>query len=401
MAIRTDVFYMDWTSSPRVIWIRDTFTEASAQDLYDTCRHYESISSGMDEPSLCNAGGHEPIGPGVKVGITVSLFNAVYAFEDRTGPDWVICNMAGGNVVAFTDSTRVTELYPRKATAFVSADRTASSSATTREQAAIEYASFGGGVNYDADNGYPGIGQHGSHNIGTPAAPSSDIFDSRTIATAWGFNIGFINGNMTIPLYELDGITPFAMSRFKLYGAGKDRSTFFIPDAAEVSETSYFDAKVTGYLDGRNTLVDCFIENLHYIKGYIELCVLSGIGEITLGGTDTASFLGCFSGKGLPVINLGGSGQSLVVEDHSGSLRLINKTGSESVTIGIKAGTIVVDMTTVTNGTINVSGTGFMEDENGNAIKSGSYGDLVVVNRLSNALNTAITVWNGLDLVKP
>ena len=129
MAIRTDIFTIDWDVSPRVIWIDISETEVSAQDLYDTCKHLEALYSGVDEPAICDAGGWEPVGD-LFVGITVSLFNAVYAFAARPGPAWVICNMTGGNVVAFEDETRTVEIYPRKPTAYVSADRTASSAAT-------------------------------------------------------------------------------------------------------------------------------------------------------------------------------------------------------------------------------------------------------------------------------
>lgn len=129
MAIRTDIFTIDWSVSPRVIWIDIAETEVSAQDLYDTCKQLEFLHTGIDEPVICDAGGWEPVGD-FFVGITVSLFNAQYAFADRPPSTWVVCNMAGGNVVAFEDETRTVEIYPRKPTAYVSADRTASSSAT-------------------------------------------------------------------------------------------------------------------------------------------------------------------------------------------------------------------------------------------------------------------------------
>jgi hypothetical protein len=130
MTIRTDLYTIDWTQSPRVIWIDISVLEANTQDFYDTCRWLEAIQT--DEPPIIDAGGWEPLGGGVYNGITVSLFNAVYAFADRPGPDWVICNMTGGNVVAFTDDTKTTTIYPRLPTAYVSADRTAASSATIR-----------------------------------------------------------------------------------------------------------------------------------------------------------------------------------------------------------------------------------------------------------------------------
>jgi len=135
VAIRTDIYTVDWDESPRVIWIDISETEGNVQDLYDTIKHYEVLVDGIDEPILGDAGGKEVIdvSAGLSNTITVSLFNAVYAFADRPGPSWVVCNMKGGNIVAFTDITRVTPLYPRKPTAYVSADRSASSSGTLIE----------------------------------------------------------------------------------------------------------------------------------------------------------------------------------------------------------------------------------------------------------------------------
>jgi hypothetical protein len=135
MAIRTDIYTIDWEASPRVIWVDISVTAGSVQDLYDTVKYYEAITTGMDDDEICDAGGKEVIDSdtGLANTITVSLFNAVYAFADRPGPNWVVCNMKGGNIVAFTDKTRTTPIYPRKPTAYVSADRSASSSGTLIE----------------------------------------------------------------------------------------------------------------------------------------------------------------------------------------------------------------------------------------------------------------------------
>ncbi len=86
MAIRTDIISIDWSVNPRIIWFDISVTEVVAQDLYDTCRHLETLSNGMDEPPITDAGGKEPLGGGVYVGITVSLFDAMYAFYPRPGP---------------------------------------------------------------------------------------------------------------------------------------------------------------------------------------------------------------------------------------------------------------------------------------------------------------------------
>lgn len=133
MAIRTDIFSVNWDLSPRIINIAEGFLEVNVQDMYDTLRHLEASPGGIDEAPICDAGGWEPLGGGSYVGITVSLFNAKYKFCDCAGPDWTIANMTGGNIVAFTDRSATVEMYPREPSTFISADRSAASSATTTE----------------------------------------------------------------------------------------------------------------------------------------------------------------------------------------------------------------------------------------------------------------------------
>lgn len=386
MAIRTDIITIDWTSSPRVIWINISETETDVQDLYDTCRYYEYQHDGMDEPSLCDAGGKEPLGGTVSVGITVSLFNAVYAFADRPGPDWVICNMTGGNVVGFTDATRTTQLYPRKPTAYVSADRSSSSSATLQEQDAIQYSSFGGGVTIDVINGFSGT----DYPTGTPQKPSNNIADTHTIAAERGFPNIFVIGDL-----PLVSSVP-ALKGHTFIGSGKDRTEIDIDTAADVEDCAYMEAHILGTLDGNSRLQDCVIDNLVYVKGYIEQCVLAP-GTIVLAGTEEAHFLDCWSGEpgtGTPTIDLGGGGQALALRNYNGGISLINKTGPESVSIDLNSGQVKIDMATVTNGTIVVRGIGKLTElTTGLHIDSGTYGSLTLINELVNVHTIVDATW--------
>jgi len=86
--------------SPRIITVADTETAVSLQDLYDTLRALESAPSGCDNESIVSAGGKELLGPGVYVGLTVTLLNARLAFAARPGPDFTQCIVSGGNLVA-------------------------------------------------------------------------------------------------------------------------------------------------------------------------------------------------------------------------------------------------------------------------------------------------------------
>jgi hypothetical protein len=127
MAIRYDVS-IDWVSSPRLLTVAAPSVEISIQEIVDTCRYLEDTTPGENYEYLIDAAGKEPLGGIVSVGITATLNNAQIAFEARLGPDWVLCTIGGGNLVAADENGD--ELDPRKPTAFISVDRAASSSAT-------------------------------------------------------------------------------------------------------------------------------------------------------------------------------------------------------------------------------------------------------------------------------
>lgn len=126
MTIRTDVS-VAWGESPRVITVAAPSTEITVQDLVDTCRYNEELLQNLDNPHLIDAAGKEFLGGTTYVGITATLQNAVVAFEARSGPDWVLCTISGGNLVAVDEDG--IGIDPRTPTAFVSVDRAASSSA--------------------------------------------------------------------------------------------------------------------------------------------------------------------------------------------------------------------------------------------------------------------------------
>lgn len=387
MAIRTDIYTVDWSASPRIIWIDITVTEANVQDLYDTLRHLESSNEGIDEPWICDAGGWEPLGGDIYNGLTVTLFNAQYAFADRPGPDWVICNMTGGNVVAFYDYERLLPLYPRYPTAFVSADRTAAASATTQEQAAIRYSSYNGAVHIDTIIGTEGT----DYPIGSMLEKTKLLSDAMIISTEVGLGAIQAYGDLLV-----DSGGNYTGMIF--YGESPTKTVFTISPSSNVEKAEFYEATVTGTLDANATVKGCVITTLSYVNGYIVECILES-GKTTLGGGIEAHFIRCVGGEAgsnPPEIDCGGSGQSVIIEDFHGRLLITNKTGPEHMEIGLSSGTIRLDLTTVTNGTITISGTGcLVDDATDNPIFSGTYGSLEVKNKLTNVEN----IWNaGLEV---
>ena len=74
---------VDWSLSPRVIYIPDPITAITIEDLQDTLLDIEDSEEGISFPKLRDASGGEVLGGGVRVGWTLQLANAQIAFEAR------------------------------------------------------------------------------------------------------------------------------------------------------------------------------------------------------------------------------------------------------------------------------------------------------------------------------
>jgi len=383
MTIRSDLS-IDWEVSPRIITVAAPSTEITMQDLLDTLRDEEAKPANVDDNYIVDAAGKENLGGGVRVGLTVTLQNAQLAFEARSGPDYVQCNITGGNLVAVDASgADISPIHPTAYTQIVLAN---SSSATLQEQTSIQYSSFNGGVTYDKTSPYSGT----DFPTGTPQQPVNNVYDAYDIAIKYGFTTGYVISDLTLP-------TDLPLEGFTFIGAGKDRTEIIIPDAASVSGCSYIDAHITGYLDGNNTLKDCLVDDLHYIKGYLEQCVLAP-GTIVLAGSEEAHFLDCYSGvpgTGTPTIDMGTSGQALALRNYNGGIKLINKAGPEPVSIDLNSGQIKLD-STVTGGDIVCRGVGKLIDaDTDEPIHTGDWYGANIINEIISIHNVADGVWNS------
>jgi hypothetical protein len=253
---------------------------------------------------------------------------------------------------------------------------------------AIEYASFNGGVTIDINN-ISGKAVSGTEfPIGTPQKPSDNIDDAYAIAEYRGFPTFFVRGDLDITSAVPD------LHDYEFIGDGMDRTTIDIESEAVVTDCAYQHATVTGTLDGNSRLIMCQIEDLVYVKGFVEQCVLAP-GTITLAGDEEAHFLDCWSGvpgTSTPTINMGGSGQALALRNYNGGIKLTNKTGPEAVSIDLNSGQIILDPT-VTNGEIVCRGIGKLTD--------GSDGATVYADDLLNYENITrvnwSTIWVDID----
>lgn len=296
----------------------------------------------------------------------------------------VQCDISGGNIIAVDNGASI--ISPVLPTAFTQVVRTASSSATLSDQEAIQYSSYGGGVTVDVTTLNTGV----DYPIGTPQAPVNNLIDAHAISLNRGFTTFYILGNLTIDISSID----FEGDIF--YGETQNKTTIVIDPIAEVTETEFYNAHVQGTLDGNSKIKDCLIDNLDYINGFIENCVLAP-GTVILGGGATAHFLNCWSGIpgiGTPEIDMGGAGQSLAIRNYNGGISLKNKTGSEPISIDLNSGQVILQ-NTITNGTIIVRGIGKLIDSSGNYILTGVWNGATIINELVSSVGIAETVWDA------
>ena len=414
-----------WRLSPRIITIPDTEAEATIDDLQDTLLDLEDDDEGMTWPHLRETSGGEALGGGVTVGLTTELQNAQIAFQARTASEsegtattgdatgitlidtsatfqsdgvsngdvivnfsdksvasvitvdseiqithealadgtnndwevgdeykvwpWTVCEVTGGNCVAVdSGGTEILPVLPRFGVSYL---RTSSSSATLQELSNIQYASFNGGVTVDISNGVSGT----AFPIGTPHEPVDNMADALLIAATRGFTSFYINGNITLD-------SGLDYEQYSFYGESVDKTAITVSGSAQTERCEFYECTLTGTLDGLCKVKNAAIADLNYVSGVIELCILQG--EIQLGGGADAYFLDCWAGNLLgvpPSIDLGGSGQTLVMQNFNGYIQWKNKSGADQANASLNAGWVVLD-STVTAGSVTLIGVGHVED---------------------------------------
>ena len=237
----------------------------------------------------------------------------------------------------------------------------------------IQYSVYNGGVSVDAVDGddiqiYDG---------GTPFRPTNSIANALVIRVAQKLpkKIYLLSD------YTLDAAA--ALDDFLIVGQSHIETDVIVNAAAQVARTTFRSVTVSGTLDGANVVEYCVVKDLSYVYGHIHDAALNG--KITLGGSGDAYIVNCtqLDYNVVPEIDMGGSGQNLVMPDYVGLVKISNSTGAANrMGIGLFGGRVVL-ASTVTAGVIHVSGIGELVDESGNFIESGTWnGGVTVINTL-------------------
>lgn len=257
----------------------------------------------------------------------------------------------------------------------------------------IEYSSFEGGVWVHSTNGVAGT----LFPTGTRLQPSNNLDDALLISQYRGFNLIYVMDKLTID-HNLD------FNSYIFEGQTNINNELEILDIAQVENAVFRKLTIKGILDGGNQLINCIISDITYFYGIIKECSLTG--TIKLSGNDDAAIINCVTTDPYspPTIDMGVTGQNLSMPNYSGIINIKNMGEGSFAGIGLNGGEVILDSSTITGGTIYVSGIGFIYDENKNPISNGIWNNNVIVindliNRNTIAESTEMTDFVYIDQV--
>jgi hypothetical protein len=311
----------------KIITVLDPATTITVQDLHDDIRIYEADNSNLEITQIANASGKQDLGGGVRVGITLELINDWrLAFEERDGPDTVLCTVSGGNLVA-TNQYGNTAIFP---TAFTQVIISQSSSATISDASAttttnimymLESMRTGGNhAGVGSIYYWDPTGGSDTNNGTTPLTAVATFSKAQTLATAGNNDIIFCLANDAAGINTVTEVLAITKNNLKVRGPGfnfqlvpavTNADTITISaDNVEVSglyiETASSGSRDGIVITGDNALVkDCWIANVRgnginissATRTRIETCAIedcgnSGTGDgIKIGDTTTRSLI--------------------------------------------------------------------------------------------------------------
>ena len=369
---------LEFDRANRLIVVPDTDDQVTVQEIYDQTREYEQKLISLDLDRIVSGAGKEYLGPGVSVGITITLYDWKLKFEDRVALPAVVCYVRGGYLVALDGAGN--PVFPLEPSDYVMASLTSASSATLQELEAIRFASYQNGVWISVANGQSGT----EYPTGTREFPVNNFADAMTIAGSIGLNTFYLMESMTCDGLDLDGLV--------LVGENIVATVLTLTGGCSTEGTEFREMSVTGALDGKTSLHHCrFVDTTGFL-GEAHNCILDT--SLGLAGSfgDIALFLDCWLGssmvEGVTTIDMNGDGPTLNMRGHAGAIKIVNKTGDSKVAIDFLSGRIIID-STVTAGTFYIRGVGEISENLGTGIT-------VYDAPLTNPATVADQVWEEL-----
>lgn len=296
---------------------------------------------------------------GVLLARVIQVING-YTVEFEDGQYAV--NLTGANT-NLQDVTQVNQVSVRP-----------NNSAGLQDLSVLLQAAYGNSVAVDVINGQSGT----VIPVGTRGVPSNNFADAVQIMR-----------NNSLQKIQLMGSATLAGVHLPegsiINGDNTSTINLTVDPSAETDSCEFTNLILEGTLDGGNTFKGCIIKDINYVNGFLIGCAIEG--TVTLGGQTKASIMDCWSniaGGGIgetPTIDMGGSGNSLVVRNFSGGVLVKNCTGGGgSTSMDFASGRAIFD-STIAAGTFYVRGVCNITNE--------SIGTALIVDQTNSAM-----VWN-------
>lgn len=419
MVFRSDIL-VDWTQSPRLVFVSAPSTELIIQDLYDTLRRLEERPwEGISYPQIIEIAGKEELGGEVTVGLTAKLLNARLAFEarktstvfgmitttDNTGQiltdssaTFITAGIESGAwVINLTDQSKATVLKVISQTQILTdilgdgADNKFEINDQYKIQNITQCEVSGGNlVAVDSNNNSISaiLPTTGTQIVKTSSSSATlqELQDIQFSSFSGGITININSqysgteypvgtprqpvNNMTdaIQIANNRGLINFYIQGSITLGDGIDirgkiiigecthLTMVTIESGALVEDTEFQNLTINGVLDGHTRIRHSIVGSISNVHGVIEYSLLKG----TIIISDTIDIWNCADGvpgSDTPIIDCGGAGASVNIRNYNGGLQFQNKTGTEDVSIDCNSARIVLD-NTVSNGAFIIRGVG-------------------------------------------
>ena len=195
---------------------------------------------------------------------------------------------------------------------------------------------------------------------GTVRLPCNNDADAKTVYQANNIRKVEIESSVTLTVDHDD---------VKFFGRSPRTTTLTVGSGVSTNNCEFQNMLLTGTLTGNTYITQVALKDVTGLIGHFEQCVLRE-GTNTLGGAGIGMFNKCVAvsapnpGTDIPILDCAGSGQGVAFREFCGEIKIINKTGSEPMSLALNGARVELD-STVTGGNIRVYGVGELIDNSG------------------------------------
>jgi hypothetical protein len=195
---------------------------------------------------------------------------------------------------------------------------------------------------------------------GTVRLPCNNDVDAKVVYEANNIRKVEIESDVTLTTDHDD---------IKFFGRSPRTTTLTVGSGVSTNNCEFQNMLLTGTLSGNTYITQVALKNVTGLIGHFEQCVIRE-GTNTLGGAGIGMFNKCVAvsapnpGTDIPILDCAGSGQGVAFRELCGEIKIINKTGSEPMSLALNGARVELD-STVTGGSIRVFGVGEIIDNSG------------------------------------